>query len=134
MNLDKVREQLLQRQQMLEARADKTARDASHRDEAVSADFAEQASERENDDVYAPSVSKPAMKFSRLVRLCSALKMAITVNAVAVVPILAPNACRRCLTQRFALNVQLRRNNSAYKKPAAVFYSGFFMRRYFDYS
>ena len=51
MNLDKIREQLLQRQQMLEARADKTARDASHRDEAVSADFAEQASERENDDV-----------------------------------------------------------------------------------
>lgn len=51
MNLDQVREQLLQRQQMLEARADKTARDASHRDEAVSADFAEQAGERENDDV-----------------------------------------------------------------------------------
>src|SRR5690606_42033764 len=47
----KVREQLLQRQQMLEARADKTTRDASHRDEAVSADFAEQATERENDDV-----------------------------------------------------------------------------------
>lgn len=51
MNLNKIREQLLQRQAMLEARADKTTRDASHRDEAVSADFAEQATERENDDV-----------------------------------------------------------------------------------
>ncbi len=51
MNLNQIREQLLQREAMLEARADKTTRDASHRDEAVSADFAEQATERENDDV-----------------------------------------------------------------------------------
>ncbi|WP_430461256.1 TraR/DksA family transcriptional regulator [Thalassolituus sp. LLYu03] len=51
MNLSHIRQQLQDRKTLLEARADKTERDASHRDEAVSADFAEQATERENDDV-----------------------------------------------------------------------------------
>lgn len=51
MNLSQIRQTLIERKAMLEARADKTERDASHRDEAVSADFAEQAVERENDDV-----------------------------------------------------------------------------------
>ncbi len=51
MNLEQVKEQLEARKQALLTRADKVERDASHRDEAVSADFAEQATERENDDV-----------------------------------------------------------------------------------
>ena len=51
MDLSQIKQQLTERKAMLEARADKTTRDASHRDEAVSADFAEQATERENDDV-----------------------------------------------------------------------------------
>lgn len=51
MNLSQVKQELTERKAMLEARADKTERDASHRDEPLSADFAEQAVERENDDV-----------------------------------------------------------------------------------
>lgn len=51
MNFSQIKQQLTERKVMLEARADKTERDATHRDEAVSADFAEQATERENDDV-----------------------------------------------------------------------------------
>lgn len=46
-----IRQTLNERKAMLENRASKVARDASHRDEPLSADFAEQAVERENDDV-----------------------------------------------------------------------------------
>src|SRR5690606_28649144 len=73
----------------------------------------------------APSAPKHDMKFSRLVRRCSASMKGVTVNAVAAVPILAKSACRRYLTQRFALNVQRRRNNSAYKNPLQYFTAGF---------
>lgn len=51
MDISQIKQQLMDRQAVLEARADKTARDASHQDEAVPADFAEQATARENDDV-----------------------------------------------------------------------------------
>lgn len=51
MDISLIRQQLTERKNMLEARASKTQRDASHRDEPLSADFAEQAVERENDDV-----------------------------------------------------------------------------------
>jgi len=51
MDLSLIRQQLTERKTMLEARVNKTERDASHRDEGVSADFAEQVTERENDDV-----------------------------------------------------------------------------------
>lgn len=51
MNLKSIREQLEQRLREYEARAEKTQRDASHRDAPVSADFAEQAVDRSNDDV-----------------------------------------------------------------------------------
>ncbi|MDK2779107.1 MAG: TraR/DksA family transcriptional regulator [Pseudomonadota bacterium] len=51
MDLSLIRQQLTERRAALEARASKTTRDASHRDEPLSADFAEQAVERENDDV-----------------------------------------------------------------------------------
>lgn len=51
MNLDTIRTELESRKELLEKRAAKVERDASHRDEPLSADFAEQAVERENDDV-----------------------------------------------------------------------------------
>ncbi len=51
MDLSKVKQQLTERKMALEDRASKTTRDASHRDDPLSADFAEQAVERENDDV-----------------------------------------------------------------------------------
>lgn len=51
MNLETVKNELLDRKALLEKRADKVERDASHRDDPLSADFAEQAVERENDDV-----------------------------------------------------------------------------------
>lgn len=51
MNLDAIKTELLDRKALLEKRADKVERDASHRDDPLSADFAEQAVERENDDV-----------------------------------------------------------------------------------
>lgn len=46
-----IRQVLTERKAMLENRASRVERDASHRDEPLSADFAEQAVERENDDV-----------------------------------------------------------------------------------
>ncbi|GGY52051.1 dimethylmenaquinone methyltransferase [Bacterioplanes sanyensis] len=51
MSNEAIRQQLLERRQQLAVRADKTERDASHRDEPLSSDFAEQAVERENDEV-----------------------------------------------------------------------------------
>ena len=51
MDLSQIRQQLSERKTLLEARAEKTERDASHRDAPLPADFAEQATERENDDV-----------------------------------------------------------------------------------
>ena len=51
MNLDAIKNELTERKALLEKRADKVERDASHRDQPLSADFAEQAVERENDDV-----------------------------------------------------------------------------------
>ena len=51
MNTEAIRQQLNQRRQLLLARAEKTERDATHRDEPLSSDFAEQAVERENDEV-----------------------------------------------------------------------------------
>jgi len=51
MDTSAIRQVLTQRKVMLENRASKVERDASHRDEPLSADFAEQAVERENDDV-----------------------------------------------------------------------------------
>ncbi len=66
MNLNQIREQLVQRQAMLEARVDKVTRDASHRDEPVSADFAEQATERENDDVLRAIGDESRLEISRI--------------------------------------------------------------------
>ncbi|MFL0807386.1 MAG: TraR/DksA family transcriptional regulator [Oceanobacter sp.] len=51
MNMNVIKDHLVNRLAELEARADRAERHANHRDEAVSADFAEQATERENDDV-----------------------------------------------------------------------------------
>lgn len=51
MNLTAIKNELTERKALLEQRADKVERDASHRDQPLSADFAEQAVERENDDV-----------------------------------------------------------------------------------
>lgn len=51
MNLEAIKQELSERKALLVKRADKVERDASHRDEPLSADFAEQAVERENDDV-----------------------------------------------------------------------------------
>lgn len=51
MDIAAVERQLTERKALLIQRAEKVERDASHRDEPVSADFAEQATERENDDV-----------------------------------------------------------------------------------
>jgi DnaK suppressor protein len=53
MNLQEVQTRLQQRLQELSARAERAEKHASHRDEPVSADFEEQATERENDDVLA---------------------------------------------------------------------------------
>jgi len=51
MNTDHIRTQLQTRLAELEYRAERVTLDASHRDAPVSADFAEQAVERENDEV-----------------------------------------------------------------------------------
>lgn len=51
MDIAMVERQLIERRALLIKRADKVERDASHRDDPLSADFAEQATERENDDV-----------------------------------------------------------------------------------
>ncbi|WP_419812551.1 TraR/DksA family transcriptional regulator [Bacterioplanoides sp.] len=51
MNKEAIQHELAERKQLLLKRAEKVERDASHRDEPLSADFAEQAVERENDDV-----------------------------------------------------------------------------------
>lgn len=51
MNIEATKQQLNARKKLLEIRLHKAERDASHRDQAVSADFAEQATERENDEV-----------------------------------------------------------------------------------
>ena len=51
MNKEAIQKELSERKQLLQKRAEKVERDASHRDEPLSADFAEQAVERENDDV-----------------------------------------------------------------------------------
>ncbi|WP_320820019.1 TraR/DksA family transcriptional regulator [Thalassolituus sp.] len=51
MNTEAIRDRLVARQKVLLERANKVERDASHRDAPLSADFAEQATERENDDV-----------------------------------------------------------------------------------
>jgi len=51
MNMNVIKDRLVNRLAELETRAERAERHASHRDEAVSADFAEQATERENDDV-----------------------------------------------------------------------------------
>ena len=51
MDTSAIRQALTERKTTLENRASKVERDASHRDEPLSADFAEQAVERENDDV-----------------------------------------------------------------------------------
>ena len=51
MNTENVRSQLQAKLAELEYRAERVTRDASHRDTPVSADFAEQAVERENDEV-----------------------------------------------------------------------------------
>ena len=51
MNTEAIGGRLVARQKVLLERANKVERDASHRDAPLSADFAEQATERENDDV-----------------------------------------------------------------------------------
>ena len=51
MNMNVIKDRLATRLAELEVRAERAERHANHRDEAVSADFAEQATERENDDV-----------------------------------------------------------------------------------
>lgn len=51
MNMNVIKDRLTTRLAELETRAERAERHATHRDEAVSADFAEQATERENDDV-----------------------------------------------------------------------------------
>jgi len=51
MDTNAIRTQLEQRLAELQNRAERVTRDASHRDAPVSADFAEQAVERENDEV-----------------------------------------------------------------------------------
>lgn len=51
MNMNVIKDRLTNRLAELETRAERAERHANHRDEAVSADFAEQATERENDDV-----------------------------------------------------------------------------------
>ncbi|MFC3681749.1 TraR/DksA family transcriptional regulator [Bacterioplanoides pacificum] len=51
MNTEAIKAELAARKALLQQRADKVERDASHRDAPLSADFAEQAVERENDDV-----------------------------------------------------------------------------------
>jgi len=51
MNTEQIRTTLLQRLDELEKRSEQAERDASHRDTPLSADFAEQATEAENDQV-----------------------------------------------------------------------------------
>ena len=51
MNIERIRIDLLERLEALEARSDKASRHASHRDEPLSADFEEQATESANDEV-----------------------------------------------------------------------------------
>ncbi len=51
MSLEQIREQLLARQAELENRLARVEEHVSHRNEPLSADFAEQAVERENDEV-----------------------------------------------------------------------------------
>ena len=51
MNTDQIRDQLLLRLTQLHQRAERCDSDASHRQVPLSADFAEQANERENDEV-----------------------------------------------------------------------------------
>ncbi|MCY0967238.1 TraR/DksA family transcriptional regulator [Parathalassolituus penaei] len=53
MNLQDVHTRLEERLSELTERAERAEKHASHREEAVSADFAEQATERENDEVLA---------------------------------------------------------------------------------
>lgn len=53
MNLQEVKTRLQSRLDELQLRAERAEAHASHREEPVSADFAEQATERENDDVLA---------------------------------------------------------------------------------
>ncbi|MGB1092165.1 MAG: TraR/DksA family transcriptional regulator [Oceanobacter sp.] len=50
-DLTTIRNRLNQRLAVVETRAESTGRQATHRDEAVPADFAEQATARENDEV-----------------------------------------------------------------------------------
>lgn len=59
MNLQEVQTRLQERLDELTIRAERAEKHASHREEAVSADFAEQATERENDEVLA-SISDEA--------------------------------------------------------------------------
>ena len=51
MNFQQTLQQLQARRETLKTRLSSVERDASHRDEPLSADFAEQAVERENDEV-----------------------------------------------------------------------------------
>ena len=51
MNTERIRTDLRERLEALEARSEKAARHASHRDEPLSADFEEQAAESANDEV-----------------------------------------------------------------------------------
>lgn len=67
MNLPDIQTRLQQRLQELSARAERAEKHASHRDEPVSADFEEQATERENDDVLAV-ISGEARHEAELIR------------------------------------------------------------------
>lgn len=51
MSLKQIQQQLLSRQRELESRLNRVEQHVSHRHEPLSADFAEQAVERENDEV-----------------------------------------------------------------------------------
>lgn len=66
MNTDTIRQQLQQRRTQLFARAEKTERDANHRDEPVSSDFAEQAVERENDEVLSAISHESRMEIAHI--------------------------------------------------------------------
>jgi len=66
MDLSQVKEQLEARKALLEARAEKTLHDASHREEGLPADFAEQATERENDDVLRAIAGESANEIAQI--------------------------------------------------------------------
>jgi len=51
MNTEAIRVDLIERLEALEARSEKATRHASHRDDPLSADFEEQATEAANDEV-----------------------------------------------------------------------------------